>query len=78
MGINWNDGGYSSRVELFVIINGERIPVAKLGSDSFVLREPRSLSHGDAQLLISIDGREEQHEIVLNPCDPAAREVFYW
>ena len=78
MGINLRDGGYSTRVEIFVLIEGEMVPVSQIGPHSFVLREPRRGSLGPAELLIRIDDQEERHPVVITSEDPTATEMAYF
>jgi hypothetical protein len=71
--------GYSSNVELRLFVGGESIDVAQTGRDSVILREPRELAAGPAELIITIDGRTDRLPIVLRPTGTGpTRLVSYW
>ncbi len=58
--------GYSSEVEIYLLVAGEKLPVAKVGPHSLIYRgEPELPPSTDALLVIEIDGQQEQHLIVL-------------
>lgn len=77
MGIHWKDGGFSTCVEIFLVVDGETIPLSQIGPHSFVLREARSIPRGYARLLIRIDDEEEWHDVILGAADPSEMEVTY-
>jgi hypothetical protein len=65
MGVRWKDG-YSSRVEIFLLIGEEKFRVAQVGPDSFILREGRRFPPGtEGELAIVIDDREQRHHVFL-------------
>jgi hypothetical protein len=70
--------GYSAVVELRLMLNGESIDVAKTGPDRITLVEPRELPAGPAELIITIDGRDTIHPVVLQASSAASRIVSYW
>lgn len=70
--------GYSAVVDLRLIRNGESIDVAKTGPDRITLVEPRELDAGPAELIITIDGRETIHPVVLQATVGPTRFIFYW
>ena len=58
--------GYSSSVAIHLEIDGQRLAVAQIGPDSLILRSPTEIARSTrATLIINIDGRIEQEEIVL-------------
>lgn len=66
MGFHWSDG-YSSTVEIFLEIDGERYRVERVGKGSFVLRDACECAPGTAaKLIVGIDGVEKQLDIVLS------------
>lgn len=70
--------GYSADIDLRLVRNGESIDVAKTGPDRITLTEPRELSAGPAELIITIDGHETVHPVVLQATTGPTRIVFYW
>ena len=65
MGIRWDEGGYSAQVEIYVLIDGAKHDVAQIGPDSLILRQPLEFAKGPAQIVVSVDGRQETHEVIL-------------
>ncbi|MBI2824480.1 MAG: hypothetical protein HYX69_07335 [Planctomycetia bacterium] len=66
MGFHWADG-YSSTVEVFLEIDGERYRVERVGKGTFVLRDPCECPPGTAaKLIVGVDGVEKQLDIVLS------------
>jgi hypothetical protein len=58
--------GYSSRVAITLIINGERFPVSHAGHSGLRLAKAESdLPCGNATLLVEIDGLKKQKKIVI-------------
>jgi len=65
MGQRWLDG-YSSEVEIYLLIGGARYDVAQIGGGSLILRGSPTISAGtSATLVILVDGEEERQEIML-------------
>ena len=77
MGFHWQDGGYSSEVEIHLLIGGKRLPVAQVGKDFLILREPAPVPSGHAELSITIDGIENVHHVIVSNCDPATAELEF-
>jgi hypothetical protein len=77
MGVHWKSGGYSAHVEIFLVVDGEWLPVSHIGPYSFVLREPRRVRRGSAQIVIRIDGDEKHVDVILGSADPTEEEVTY-
>jgi hypothetical protein len=65
MGIEWDDGGYSADVKIYLFTGGQKFAVSHMTCDKLILRDNAHIPNGHAQLLISIDGREELHDIIL-------------
>ena len=66
MGNRWNDG-YSSDVDIYLIVAGGRIDVAEVGPDSFVINGEFQLPAGtEAELVITVDQSMESYSIVLH------------
>jgi hypothetical protein len=75
MGQRWLDG-YSAEVELYLLIDGERIDIAQIADGSIILRDPYVIQSGtSATLVIKIDGHEEREEIVLKSSAENNREL---
>ncbi|HTQ37924.1 MAG TPA: hypothetical protein VMJ32_02790 [Pirellulales bacterium] len=64
MGTHWKDG-YSSHVDLSLVVNGEKLRVAQVGPESLILQTPRDLEPGFADLIIRVDDSIEQYRIAL-------------
>ena len=64
MGILWKDG-YSAHVEIYLIVGDEHLPVAQVGPNSLILRQPSELPAGHAQIVIKVDDHEEVHDVIL-------------
>jgi hypothetical protein len=77
MGFRWQDGGYSSEVELHLLVDGRRLEVAQVGKDFLILREPAAVPSGHAELIITIDGNEQVHHVILSANDPATAELEF-
>ncbi len=57
--------GHSADVRIHLHINGCVLPVAQLGPDFLVLRNPVDHPPGDAQIFMSIDGQEKRWPVHL-------------
>jgi hypothetical protein len=77
MGFRWQDGGYSAEVQIYLIVDGRRLPVAQVGKDFLILREPADIPSGHAVLNITIDGNEQLHDIILATSNPATAELEF-
>ncbi len=72
MGQRWLDG-YSSDVEVYLLIKGKRYDVAQIGGGSLILRgSPQIAANTQATLVILVDGTEERQDIII--CDDARCE----
>jgi hypothetical protein len=57
---------FSADIRLELLVNGRLIPLAKIGPDYAVLRTPQEIQAGESAVLIMVvDGREHQWDIVL-------------
>jgi len=77
MGYHWNDGGYSSEVNIYLVVDGIQYPVAQVGPESLVLRESASVRSGHAQLVITVDGKAEFHDVIIGAIAPCKQELAY-
>jgi hypothetical protein len=57
---NLNTLGHSADVRIDLRVNGHDLPVAQLGPDFLVLRNPADYPPGDAEIAMSIDGQESR------------------
>ncbi len=57
--------GYSSTVSLHLLVDGRMIPLAQVGPDYAILREPMSLPQCNAEIIVGIDGREHRSAVRL-------------
>jgi len=51
--------GYSSEVQLRLVFEGRSYALAQIGPDFITLREPADLPSGEAEVVMLIDGREQ-------------------
>ncbi|MGD9720632.1 MAG: hypothetical protein AB7O59_16485 [Pirellulales bacterium] len=59
-------GNYSSHVELYLLVAGERYNVAQVANGSLILRDPRPIPpETAATLVVKIDSKEERSEVFL-------------
>jgi len=72
MGMHWKDGGYSASVDVYMIVNGQRIEIAEIGPDSMVLRDHEQVVRGAAEIVIEVDGQKETHHVILCNHDTAS------
>jgi hypothetical protein len=77
MGFNWQDGGYSSEVKIWLLVDGARFEVAQIGPDTLTLRDDCEVRSGHAQILIDIDGRREIHDVIIGAMLPSKSELAY-
>jgi hypothetical protein len=61
------ESGHSATVDIRLEIDGVVLEVAQVGRESLILREPyESPPTGDARVVITVDGREHAHPIILH------------
>ena len=77
MGQRWTDGGYSSDVEIYLILADRKLPVSLVEGDVIILRDPEPVPNGHAQLSISVDGEAEIHDILIHSFSPDTAELAY-
>jgi hypothetical protein len=77
MGTAWEDGGYSSDVTIYVIVDGQRYDVAQIGPETLILRDAEAALSGPAQIVINVDGREEVHHVILFADESSGVELCY-
>jgi len=77
MGRYWKDGGYSADVRIYLLVQGQMIPVSRITQDTITLRANQEVPRGHAQLLINIDGKRETKDIIISNVDPVASEVQF-
>jgi hypothetical protein len=56
---------YSSRVELFLDLQTQLLPVAQVGPDYCLLREPIALPPQNAEMVVIVDGQASRSLIYL-------------
>lgn len=69
--------GYSARINLELIVNGQVIDVAQTGPDKLILREPATLPAGEATLVITIDDKRHVTPIIMSETT-ASEIVHFW
>ncbi len=82
MGQRWTDGGYSSDVEIYLILEDRKLPVSLVEGDVIILRDillrdEEPVPNGHAQLSISVDGETEIHDILIHSFCPDTAELSY-
>ncbi len=77
MSQRWTDGGYSSDVEIYLILEDRKLPVSLVEGDVIILREQEPVPNGHAQLSISVDGETEIHDILIHSSSPDSAELAY-
>jgi hypothetical protein len=79
MAIASNLDSYSADVSLEIVVQGETIDVAKIGPHRLVLRQPRKLPAGAAELRVTVGENTTSQQIILSPrADAVSAEVNYW
>ena len=73
------EGGFSAAVELSLRVGDEKLRVAQVGPNSFVLRDQRELPPGtEGTLTITVDGQATEYHVLLHRgAIIGAREVEY-
>jgi len=79
MGKHWNDGGYSSEVELSLQIADKTMRIAQIGPKSFILRDACEYPPGtEGTIVIKVDDRERKvHAFLQNGVTSGVDEVEY-
>lgn len=57
--------GHSAKVQIRLFVNGQVLPVAQLGPDFLVLQEPTNHPPAEAEIAMSVDGRESRWPVRL-------------
>jgi hypothetical protein len=60
-----NSSGYSARVEIHLILNGESLNVGQLGPEHCMLREPREFPPSPAEIVLIVDDEETRLPVFL-------------
>jgi hypothetical protein len=66
MGIRWKDGGYSADVRMRLLVNGKSIPISHIEGETIILRCDEPVPSGHAQIVISVDGRQETKDVIIH------------
>ena len=56
---------YSAAVTLSLVAGNQTFPLSEIGSNGFTLREPSQLPAGDAEVVMTVDGREYRWSVAL-------------
>jgi len=62
---NLREPGHSADVRIHLYLNGHVLPVAQLGPDFLVLRQPIDHPAADAEIALSIDGHDDRWRVCL-------------
>jgi hypothetical protein len=78
MGTRWKDG-YSAHVEIHLQLGDEKLPVAQICPDFFILREYCQIApETTAKIVIKVDDDEEERDVFLHRgSSPGVRQVEY-
>ena len=79
MGKQWNDGGYSTDVDLYLQVGERKLRIAQIGPDAFILRDECEFPPGtEGTIVIKVDGDERKiHAFLQNGVVRGATEVQY-
>lgn len=67
--------GYSSEIEGHLLVEERQYPLARLGPETIGLRTPLTFSPGNAEIVLSIDGRVNRMRVFL-PEGSSAASLF--
>jgi hypothetical protein len=72
--------GFSAHVTLGIIVDGQRIDIAKVGPKTLRLRQPmQGLEGKAAKLIMTVGSTRKTQDIILSKCSPTdPKEVSYW
>ena len=73
-----NKPGYSAKVDLKLVVDGETLDVMQTCSDRVILKSPRAVRGGEAEILITIDGETDAKRIVLIGNSEPSCDVEFW
>ena len=77
MGIQWPEGGYSSEVEMYLLVDGRKVQLSHVGPDTIILRSDEFVPNGHAQLIISVDGTVDTYDVILSAVESDVSELAY-
>jgi hypothetical protein len=60
-----NSSGYSTHVELYLIVNNRRLELGQVGSEHFTLRRPEDILPSRAEIVTIVDGDETRISVFL-------------
>ncbi len=69
-------GGHSAQVGIELRLDGHVLPVAQAGGDRLIFDEPTRLPRSEAELAISVDGRERRWRVRPLPGQDASYVVM--
>jgi hypothetical protein len=65
MGRHWADG-YSSTVEIYLVFDGQKVRISRIGPESFVVADHVEIPAGtQCKLVIRVDEHEESCDVLL-------------
>ena len=59
------DGSFSAQVRMELYVNGHVLPIGQLGPDFLILKHPADHPPTDAEIAMSVDGRESRWRVRL-------------
>lgn len=71
----YEGSGYSASVELRLRVNGCVFPLAQVAGDRVIFDEPTALPEGDAEVLVTVDGKEQRTAVRIEDRGVARRVV---
>lgn len=60
-----SQGGHSAQVDMHLLVNGGSIPVAQMGPDFLILKEPSDHPPGQATMVLQVDQSERRWPVRL-------------
>jgi hypothetical protein len=73
-----NGTGYSATVDMKLRVDGELYDVVQSCSDMVFLSEEHCIQKGFAELIITIDGEPQSHDVFLLGADEPTKQVRFW
>jgi len=73
-----NSSGFSTHVELFLVVNGRQMELGQVGSEHCTIRNPEDLPPSHAEIVTIVDGDETRIPVLLpNGASAASRRISY-
>ena len=67
--------GYSAKVRLELLVDGQSIPLAQSGHDRVILAAPTTVAAGPAQVVVTVDDVRNVWDVEVLPHDAGAQKL---